>query len=84
MLLDPADVAQHLGSLPVRELPGLGYKGRRKLEEELDIVQDTTVAVVRERVTEDSLKRVLGAAYGASLYMMLHGRDDRELAVKRV
>jgi hypothetical protein len=84
VLLDPADIDQHLGSLPVRELPGLGYMGRKKLEDELSIEADMTVAVVRQRVTEESLKRVLGNAYGASLHMMLYGQDNRELETQHV
>ena len=84
VLLDPADIDQHLGSLPVRKLPGLGHTGRKKLQEELRIDADTTVAVVRQRASEESLKRVLGNAYGASLYMMLHGQDHRELETQHV
>ena len=84
VLLEPADVAEHLGALPVRQLPGLGYKGRRKLEEELEISQDMTVAAVRDRVTEESLKRVLGPAYGASLMMMMHGKDERALETQHL
>ena len=84
VLLEPADVAEHLGALPVRQLPGLGYKGRRKLEEELGISQDMTVAAVRDRVTEESLKRVLGPSYGTSLMMMMHGKDERALETQHL
>lgn len=84
VLLDPADIDQHLGSLPVRELPGLGYMGRKKLEDELSIGADMAVAVVRQRATEESLKRVLGNAYGASLHMMLYGQDNRELETQHI
>ena len=88
VLLDPAEVDDHLRSLAVSKLPGLGWKGQRKLKEELDIASETTIAAVRAWLPESELRselsRVLGPALGTSVFDMLHGRDDRGLETQHV
>ena len=51
VLLDPAEVDDHLRSLAVSKLPGLGWQGQRKLKEKLDHAAGHD-PVQRERIHE--------------------------------
>ncbi|MBT2492959.1 DNA polymerase IV [Streptomyces sp. ISL-96] len=78
VLIEPGSERELLGPMPARILPGVGPA----TGEHLRRAGMTTVADLAE-AGEDELVRLLGKAYGVSLYRMAVGHDERPVVAER-
>ncbi|CAM9104148.1 unnamed protein product, partial [Phaeothamnion confervicola] len=70
--LPPADALAHLGPLPLTDLPGVGWRTARQLEEkELETGADLWT------MGEGKLRQLMGQRLGEMLWKLSRGIDDR-------
>ena len=73
-----AEAEAHIQSLPAKDLPGVGWRTARKLDE----LGVRTCADVK-RLSRTKLAAVLGAQLGADLYKYCRGIDDRPFELSK-
>jgi hypothetical protein len=76
----PDQVSTHISPLDIRDLPGVGYSIRDKIETKFGV---RTCGEVRDKISKEALQKTLGDGIGAKMWDSVRGIDHSPLGVEQ-